>query len=127
MLGTFGEEGTSGTTMSYILLLVQEYQPSAAGEFLKLEADFEKLEHSSPQFPPGKRYQLVSEGEPTNTLLWKCEFASLEDVQNALKKMANDPTHSALFQKQLPYIVKMRTEIYEVLDLSAHEGPHERA
>jgi hypothetical protein len=69
----------------------------------------------------------VSEGEPTNTLLWKCEFASLEDVQNALKKMANDPTHSALFQKQLPYIVKMRTEIYKVLDLSAHEGPHERA
>ncbi len=103
--------------MSYILLLVQQYQPSAAGAFLKLEAEFKELERSTPQFPQGKRYQLLSAGEPTNTILWKCEFDSLDDVQNALKKMADDPTHSALFEKQLPYIVEMRTEIYKVLDL----------
>lgn len=100
---------------------MQKYQPAAVAEFLKLEADFEALEHSSPQFVQVRRYQLLSEGEPTNTLLWKCEFASLDDVQNALKKMADDPTHSALFEKQSPYIVEMRTEIYKVLDLSAYE------
>jgi hypothetical protein len=103
--------------MSYILVFVQQYQPSAAQAFLKLEADFKALERRSPQFPQGKRYQLLSGGEPANTLIWECEFASLEDVQNALKKMADDPTHTALFEKQLPYIVETRTEIYKVLDL----------
>jgi hypothetical protein len=103
--------------MSYILLLVQQYQPSAAQAFLKLEAEFKELERRSPQFPQGKRYQLLSEGEPTNTLVWEGEFASLDDVQNALNKMAHDPTHTALFEKQLPYIITTRTEIYKVLDL----------
>jgi hypothetical protein len=31
--------------------------------------------------------------------------------------MAHDPTHTALFEKQLPYIITTRTEIYKVLDL----------
>ncbi len=103
--------------MSYILLFVQQYQPSAAQMFLKLEAEFKELERRSPEFPQGKRYQLLSEGKPTNTLVWEAEFASLDDVQNALNKMADDPTHTALFKKQLPYIITMRTEIYKVLDL----------
>jgi hypothetical protein len=107
--------------MSYILRLVQQYQPSAARVFLELEAEFKDLEHRSPQFPQGKRYQLMSEGEPTNTLVWEGEFASLDDVQNALNKMADDPIHTALFEKQLPYIISTLTEIYKVLDLEAYE------
>jgi hypothetical protein len=103
--------------MSYILRLVQRYESSAAGAFLKLESEFKDLERRSPQFPQGKRYQLLSEGEPTNTLVWEGEFASLDEVQNALSKMADDPIHSALFEKQRPYIIDMRTEIYKVLHL----------
>ncbi len=103
--------------MSYILRLVQQYQPSAARAFLKLEAEFKELERRSPQSPQGRRYHLLLDGEPTNTLVWECEFASLDDVQNALKKMADDPTHTTLFEKQLPYIVEVRTEIYQMLDL----------
>src|ERR1035437_3395204 len=103
--------------MSYILLFVQQYQPSAARAFFQLEAEFQEMERSSPQLPQGRRYQLLSEGEPTNTFVWECEFASLNDVQDALEKIADDPTHTALFEKQLPYIIEMRTEIYKVLDL----------
>jgi hypothetical protein len=103
--------------MSYVLLFVQKYQPSAAEVFFKLEAEFAELERCSPQFPQGRRYQLLSEGEPTNTLLWQCEFASLDDLRRALKEMSDDPTHMALFEKQLPYIVEMRTEIYKTLAL----------
>jgi hypothetical protein len=103
--------------MSYILRLVQRYESSAAGAFLKLESEFKDLERRSPQFPQGKRYQLLSEGEPTNTLVWEGEFASLDEVQNALSKMADDPIHTALFEKQRPYIIDMRTEIYKVLHL----------
>lgn len=103
--------------MSYILLFVQRYQASAAEAFLKLEAEFKELECRSPQLPQGRRYQMLSGCEQTNTLLWECEFASFDDVQNALKEMADDPTHTALFNKQRPYIVESRTEIYKVLDL----------
>jgi hypothetical protein len=103
--------------MSYILRLVQQYQPSSAQLFLKLESEFQKLERRSPQFPQGKRYQLLSQGEPTNTLVWEAEFASLDDVQSALNKLADDPIHAALFEKQRPYIIDMRTEIYKVLQL----------
>jgi hypothetical protein len=103
--------------MSYVLLFVQKYQLSAAQAFFQLEAEFAELERRSPQFPQGRRYQLLAEGEPTNTLLWQCEFASLEDLHHALQEMSDDPTHIALFEKQLPYIVEMRTEIYQMLAL----------
>ena len=103
--------------MSYILQFVQTYEPSAAEDFLKLESEFKQLERCSPEFPQGRRFQLLSKGQPTNTMVWEGEFMSLEDVENALKKLANDPTHTTLFEKQLPYIVEMRTEIYRVLDL----------
>ena len=110
--------------MSYVLRLVQQYQPSAAQSFLRLEAEFKELERRLPQFPQGKRFQLLSAGEPTNTVVWEGEFASLEDVQKALDKMAGDPTHTALFEKQLPYIISTHTEIYKALDLKAYEQPH---
>lgn len=103
--------------MPYRLLFVQKYQPSAAQVFFKLEAEFAELERRSPHFPQGRRYQMLSEGEPMNTLVWECEFTSLHDVENALKRIADDPTHTALFEKQLPYIVEMRTEIYKMLEL----------
>lgn len=103
--------------MSYILHFVQKYQPSAAEDFFKLEVEFKKLERCSPAFPQGRRFQLLSDGRPTNTMVWEGEFASLDDVQNALKQLADDPAHTELFEKQLPYIVEMHTEIYQVLEL----------
>lgn len=103
--------------MPYRLLFVQKYQPSAVQIFFKLEAEFAELERRLPHFPQGRRYQLLSGGEPMNTLVWECEFASLDAVESALKKIADDPTHTALFEKQRPYIVEMRTEIYKTLEL----------
>jgi hypothetical protein len=96
---------------------VQQYQPFAVRAFFELEAQFQELERRLPQFPQGRRYQPLSGGEPTNTLVWECEFDSLAEVQEALKKMDDDPMHTALFEKQAPCIVGMRTEIYKVLDL----------
>ena len=103
--------------MSYLLRFVQTYQPTAAQTFFELEAQFKELERRSSQFPQGRRSQLMSEGEPTNTLIWEGEFSSLQDLQDALKTIADNPTHTALFEKQLPFIVEMRTEICKILDL----------
>lgn len=70
--------------MSYVLQFVQKYEPSAAEHYFRLEAEFKQLERRSPGFPQGRRFQLLAKGQPTNTMVWEGEFASLDDVQNAL-------------------------------------------
>lgn len=103
--------------MSYLLRFIQQYQPSAGRTFMELEAQFQELERNSPHLPKGRRYQPLSGGEPTNTLIWECEFASLAEVQSALQQLADEPTHTDLFEKQSPYLLKSYTEIFKVLDL----------
>lgn len=60
---------------------------------------------------------MLSEGEPTNVLISEGKLSSLQDVDAALKKLAENPTHTALFAKQQPLITDMQTKIYKVLDL----------
>ncbi|HZC43847.1 MAG TPA: hypothetical protein VE195_06700 [Acidobacteriaceae bacterium] len=103
--------------MSYLLRFVQTYEPSSAQAFFALEAEFKQLEHRSPKLPQGRRSQMLSEGKPTNVLIWESEFSSLQDVEVALKKLADDPTHTSLFARQRPFILDMRTEIHKVLEL----------
>lgn len=112
--------------MSYILRFVQTFQASSAEAFLALEAEFEELERRSPQFPRGRRSQMLVEGKPANILIWECQFSSLQDVESALRKLADDPTHTALFAKQLPFILDMQTEIYKILELKRNKSATER-
>ncbi len=103
--------------MAYLLRFVQQYDPSAAREFLELEAQFRDLERRSPHLPQGKRYQPVSGAQPTHTLIWECECGSLAEVDDAIQKLKDDPTHTILFEKQAPYIRQAHTEIHELLEL----------
>lgn len=102
--------------MAYILRFVQQYRPADQGAFLKLEAEFHNLERSCPKFPQGRRYQPVATSEENNTLVWECEFPTLNDLEHALALLSDDQTHTDLFEQQLPYITGMRTEIYKVLE-----------
>ncbi len=102
--------------MAYILRFVQHYQPSKQKAFMELEAKFKDIERRNPGFPQGKRYQPVAGGESNHTLIWECEFPSLQDVQAALAAVAADDTHTELFKQQSPFITDMRTEIFQVLE-----------
>jgi hypothetical protein len=104
--------------MAYILRFVQSYKPANRREFLALESQFQELEEHSPVLPCGRRSQPISGCTSTNTLIWECEFPSLAEIQQALLRMADDPTHSSLWEQQAPYIIEMRTEILELLDTS---------
>lgn len=103
--------------MPYLLRFVQHYQPSSAQVFLELEAQFQQLERRSPHLPQGRRYQPVSGGQPTHTLVWECECDSFADAEAAIRKLAGDKEHTALFEKQAPYLLRTYTEIYELLEL----------
>ncbi len=103
--------------MAYILRFTQEYLPAHHQAVLELEAQFKDIERSQPDFPQGRRYQPLVSGEANHSLVWECEFASLDDIQKALEKIELHPRHTELFGKQSPFFTRMRTEIFKTLDL----------
>lgn len=103
--------------MVYILRFVQRYRPGDRLAYMRLESRFRQLEQQCPNFPQGRRYEPVFGGEPTNTLIWECEFPCLQEVEKALELLASDPQHDRLFEEQSPYIAQMRTEVLKLLEV----------
>lgn len=102
--------------MPYVLRFVQRFLPKDRDVFMKLEAEFAKMERRRKGYPKGRRCTPYAGREETNTLIWECEFPTLQAAQDALALMAKDPGHEKLYRKQVPYMQEAYTEIYEVLD-----------
>jgi hypothetical protein len=102
--------------MRYVLRFIQRYAPEQRAAFMDLEAKFAALERRRPDFPKGSRFQPYMGREPSNTLIWECEFPSLSDVQAALARLEGDAEHAALFRQQVPFMRELYTEINEVLE-----------
>ena len=103
--------------MSYVLRFVQRFRPEDREAFMKLEAKFAAMEKRRRNYPKGRRSTPYAGREETNTLIWECEFPTLEAAQKGLAQMAKDPEHEKLYKQQVPYMQEAWTEIYEVLDL----------
>lgn len=101
--------------MAFQLRFVQRYRIDRQDEFLKLEEQFAALERQM-QWPRGRRMRPFSGREPVHTLIWECEFASLEEAQSAIRTFDADPGHARLFALQSPAMLDAYTEIYEILD-----------
>jgi hypothetical protein len=101
------------SAMSYKLRFVQRFKQEKAKEYLELEKQFAKMEEQYPEFPKGKRYLPVSGREPSNTLVWECDFDTLKEAQDALSFLMNDNRHEDLFNVQAEYILGTYTEIYK--------------
>ena len=99
--------------MSYKLRFVQRFQASHEKEFMELERAFAQLERKYADFPKGRRFRTYAGREATNTLIWECDFPTLEAAQRALQFFAQDSRHEKLFRKQAPYFLDAYTEIYE--------------
>ena len=102
--------------MAYILRFVQRFRPENRDAFMALEAKFAKMERRRRGYPRGRRSVPYAGREQTSTLVWECEFPTLQAAQDALALMAKDPAHDTLYRKQVPYMEEAYTEIYEVLD-----------
>jgi hypothetical protein len=102
--------------MTYKLRFVQKFQENKQREFLALEQQFIALENSSPDFPKGSRYLPYAGREPSNTLIWECDFPTLQAAEAALDFLNRDPRHEVLFQQQAPYFVESFVEIYKSLE-----------
>ena len=102
--------------MAYVLRFVQRFRPADERAFMALERQFAALERRGRGLPKGRRSRPYAGREPAHTLIWECEFPSLEAVQQALGRLASDPDHERLLRRQLPYFQEAWTEIDEVLD-----------
>jgi hypothetical protein len=102
--------------MSYLLRFVQKFQESNQAEFLELEKKFILLEESTGEFPKGKRYLPYAGREASNTLIWECEFPTLQAVQDAIDLLNRDPRHTELFKQQVKFFEESYVEIYQTLN-----------
>jgi len=102
--------------MNYKLRFVQHIRMDKVKEYLAIEKQFADLEQQHPDFPKGNRYMPVTGREPSNTLVWECNFETLEAAQNALAFLMNDTRHEALFETQSAFILDSFAEIYKPFD-----------
>jgi len=103
--------------MGYVLRFVQRFRPADERAFLDLEARFAALERRHRDFPKGRRLRPYAGRESSHTLIWECEFPSLDAAERGLERITSSPEHARLLKKQIPYFLEAWTEIYEVLDL----------
>ena len=102
--------------MSYKLRFVQVFSMANAREYLAIEKQFAAFEKKYPEFPKGKRYLPLTGRDTANTLIWECDFETLEEVHKTQIFLMNDARHEDLFNEQSLYIVNAYTEIYRPYD-----------
>src|SRR4051812_6516028 len=102
--------------MNYKLRFVQIFKQEYAREYLEIEKQFEEFEKNYANAPKGRRYLSCAGRDASNTLIWECDFPSLEEVHKAQAFFLTDSTHEDLFQTQSKYIIGTYTEIYKPYD-----------
>lgn len=98
--------------MTYRLRFVQKFQQSSTEAFMRLEKEFIRLERETPGFPQGHRFTPVFSKEPLNTLIWECDFPSLQKAVEAQQFLDNNSLHKQLFDEQVQYFIESYGEIY---------------
>jgi hypothetical protein len=100
-----------------LLRFVQRYRAADEKAFMALERQFAALERRKRGLPRGRRCRPHSGRESLHTLIWECEFPSLEAAERARARMDADPDHARLLARQIRYFAEAYAEVYEILDL----------
>ena len=95
--------------------ILQTFDAGKEAEFMKLEREFQELELKHKDFPRGRRFYPVSSALPSNTLIWECDFPTLDEAHAALKFFAGNADHEALAVQQRPFIRDVHIEFLESL------------
>jgi hypothetical protein len=102
--------------MSVTMRILQRFDVRKTSEFLDLEKKFAALEKRRPDYPKARRMKPIAADEPINTLIWECEFKSLNDAKEALDFFAGDAEHDVLYPLQLPFFEQVKIGFYENLE-----------
>ena len=99
--------------MAIKMRILQTYAVAYEKEFLALEKKFAALETRYRNFPRGVRYKPLAGAQPTNTLIWECDFPTLDAARAALEFFAGNVHHEALARQQRKYFKEVRIEFLE--------------
>ena len=104
--------------MAFKLRFVQRFRAENEEAFMDLEKQFAALERNNPAFPEGRRYRPYIGCEPTNTLIWECEFPTLDKVTAALQVIEASSDHDSLLgkAKDIAFYEDGYVEIYKSVD-----------
>lgn len=102
--------------MAYKLRFVQRFKQDKAEDFIALEKKFIALEKKVPEFPKGKRFLPCLAKEPLNTLIWECEFSTLEEAVKAQLFLEDNTMHKELYDQQVLFFIESYAEIYKTLE-----------
>jgi hypothetical protein len=102
--------------MSITMRIIQQFDAPNESAFMELEKKFAELERTRKDFPKGKRMQPISAADPCNTLIWQCEFPTIEAAHATLGFFNGDADHEKLLVKQLPFFRQVRVEFLNNLD-----------
>lgn|SRR5665647_1895142 len=102
--------------MGYKLRFVQKFELGRSPEFIAIEKQFAQFEEQYPEFPKGRRYLPLTGMHPSNTLIWECDFDSLDELHKAHQFLMEDNRHEELFRQQAEYMLDAYTEIYRPYD-----------
>lgn len=102
--------------MPYKLRFVQRFVLAKTREFLEIEKQFAAFEEQYHEFPKGKRYLPLTGKEPANTLVWECDFETLEELHKTHQFLMTDNRHEDLFVVQSEFMLDAYTEIYKPYD-----------
>ncbi len=100
--------------MAYKLRFVQNIDQPNKEKFLEIEKQFMEFEKNF-NMPQGRRFLPVTGKEPTNTLIWECEFETMELLTASLTAIYSHPEHDRLLALQTPFMKDSYAEIYEEL------------
>lgn len=100
----------------YKLIFTQEFEQKNEGAYMALERRFMQFERDNPLAPKGRRFTPYLSGKPQNTLIWECEFDTLEQAIAAKRMLEDDETHTELLEEQIRYFVRSYAEIYRSVD-----------
>lgn len=101
--------------MPYKVKFTQTFDKSHQDAFLAIEQKFIELEKREPSLAKGRRYVPVFGREPTNTLIWEAEVATIEDAAALLKSIEQNEGHDALLEEQIGYMKDYYMEVWKEL------------
>ena len=99
--------------MSVTMRLIQQYDIRYEKEFWDLEKKFIQLEKKRKDYPKPRRMKPIAAGEPINSLIWECEFGSIQEAYDCLNFFAGDEDHEELFVKQVEFFKGQKIEFFE--------------
>ena len=90
--------------MSIVMRILQQYDIRQEKRWMALEKQFAALEKKRPDFPKGRRLKPIAGPYPCNTLIWECEFPSLDEAVSRVGFLCGRPSARGIVEETVAIV-----------------------